>query len=115
MSEGMRADYQTLDSYAEWTDEVWVTPSDSPHTLSLKVLGLAGETGEVVELVKKYLRDGTPIDQANLAKELGDVLYYWARMCRHFGILPSDVMTTNVSKLMDRKSRGTIHGTGDFR
>lgn len=66
-------------------------------------LGLAGEAGEVANEVKKIVRDdGALLTQARhtaLVSELGDVLWYWARMLRELGITPDEVLSANVKKL----------------
>lgn len=86
-----------------------------------KALGLAGETGEVLEKIKKMIRDkngvfhATPEDIAELKKELGDVLWYLSAIAFYNGIDLDDVATTNLNKLEDRQARDKIHGSGDNR
>jgi NTP pyrophosphatase (non-canonical NTP hydrolase) len=77
-------------------------------------LGLAGETGEVVDCIKKGVRDGT-LDREKLIKEMGDMLWYWIRLCKIFGLPPEDIAYENLLKLEDRKKRGTVGGSGDSR
>lgn len=70
-------------------------------------LGLAGETGEVIELLKKAVRDKhdlNKVDRKELVKELGDVLYYWMIICDRFKIDPEHVMKMNVDKLVKRRA-----------
>jgi len=82
-------------------------------------LGLTGEAGEVSEKVKKVLRDksgefSNEVKQA-IAKELGDVLWYIAALCRDIG-MPMDVVAQmNLAKLQARKEQNKIHGNGDNR
>lgn len=81
---------------------------------------LNGESGELAELVFKAFRGGRfgtlDSDQKELAlKELGDILWYVARISDLLGFRLSDVMTTNIKKLFDRKDRGVLHGYGDVR
>ncbi len=82
-------------------------------------LGLAGETGEVCEHIKKSVRDdgGIVSDERKekLKKELGDVMWYIARLADDLGFDLSDIATINVSKLNSRQSRNVIHGSGDDR
>lgn len=66
-------------------------------------LGLAGETGEVVEMIKRHMR-GVEIDRAALADELGDVAYYWARLCLTIGHEPSQVLDQSLKKIESRRS-----------
>jgi len=83
------------------------------------VLGIAGETGECCEKIKKLFRDKHGIiDQEFLdmvTKELGDVLWYMARLADQFDINFNDIAKTNITKLLDRMERGKLHGEGDNR
>jgi NTP pyrophosphatase (non-canonical NTP hydrolase) len=83
------------------------------------VLGLAGETGEVVEKVKKILRDKKGIvekeDREEIKKELGDVLWYLAQICTELKLSLEDVAKTNLLKLKSRKERNKLRGSGDQR
>ncbi len=82
-------------------------------------LGLAGEAGEVAEKVKKVLRDngGTFDAQAVAAieKELGDVLWYVARLAAELGLDMEQIAAGNLAKLASRKDRGRLSGSGDER
>jgi NTP pyrophosphatase (non-canonical NTP hydrolase) len=83
------------------------------------VLGIAGETGELVEKVKKHFRDdyGEMSDEKldEIKKEMGDCLWYHARLADSLGINFNDVAKENISKLLDRKKRNKLHGSGDDR
>lgn len=112
----------SIDEYATFTEEMWFSGQPSPNQLppqalrelSIMTFGLAGETGEVIEHIKKLVRDGH-IDREALKKELGDAGYYWARICRFFGFWPSEVISANVTKLESRRERGKLRGDGDDR
>lgn len=69
-------------------------------------LGLAGEAGEVDDLLKKGIGHGHGIDNAKLTKELGDVMWYVANIATARGIKLSDVATANVAKLKARYPSG---------
>lgn len=77
-------------------------------------LGLAGENGEVLEHIKKAIRDNH-LDRDELKKELGDAVFYWARLCIFFGFEPSEVLSANKEKLESRRARGVLRGDGDNR
>jgi NTP pyrophosphatase (non-canonical NTP hydrolase) len=83
------------------------------------VLGLAGETGEACEKIKKLFRDngGVVDDEFKdlLVKELGDVLWYMARLADQFDIDFSFVASSNLFKLNSRMDRDKLHGDGDNR
>ncbi len=82
-------------------------------------LGLAGETGEVVEKVKKLLREKKGIvDEASreeIIKEMGDVLWYLAMLAEELKVPLSKVVETNIKKLNLWKDRRTVLGKGDNR
>ncbi|HEU4677318.1 MAG TPA: nucleoside triphosphate pyrophosphohydrolase family protein [Candidatus Paceibacterota bacterium] len=86
-------------------------------------LGLAGETGEVVEKVKKLMRNEgieradavSPEWRVELAKEMGDVLWYLAQLATEFDLDLDDIAEGNLEKLLSRKERGVLHSEGDNR
>jgi NTP pyrophosphatase (non-canonical NTP hydrolase) len=82
-------------------------------------LGLAGETGEVLEKIKKLFRDKKGVvgkeDKEELAKELGDILWYVSAISSELGLKLDYVAQKNVEKLTSRKTRDKIHGSGDNR
>ena len=84
-----------------------------------KVLGLAGESGEACDKIKKLIRDndGEVSDEkrVELVKELGDVLWYLAMVSKYLGVEFEKVAKMNIEKLQDRFERNKIHGSGDNR
>ena len=82
-------------------------------------LGLTGEAGEVANKVKKIIRDGSDSKDEKLVSEIkseiGDCLWYIAVLANDFNIKLSDIASANIEKLAIRKSKGTIHGSGDNR
>ena len=83
------------------------------------MFGLAGETGEISEKLKKHLRAGGALSElvgdVSIAKELGDVLWYVTRLADELGFSLGEVMQMNHTKLTNRFNRGTLHGSGDER
>lgn len=83
------------------------------------VLGLCGEAGEVAEKVKKIHRDKEGVvgelDRLEIAKELGDVLWYISTCAKDLNFTLEDIAAMNIKKLTSRKERGTISGNGDNR
>jgi NTP pyrophosphatase (non-canonical NTP hydrolase) len=84
------------------------------HQVIYPALGLAAEAGEVANKVKKILRDGK-FDREGISDEIGDCLWYIAALCRDLNVDLSEVAKNNLSKLRDRKERGTLKGSGDKR
>jgi len=80
--------------------------SDPDIMLAWNALGLAGEAGEVADLIKKAIFHRHDIDKAEVAKELGDVLWYVAALCTNLGLDLSDVMQANIEKLKLRYPNG---------
>ena len=71
--------------------------------------GLASESGESADLIKKlkyHGKDYTPEIREHLIKELGDVAWYWAQACIALEIDPEDVLLKNVEKLESRYPGG---------
>lgn len=103
-----------FDDYQEWTRSTAIYPRES--ALEYTVLGLVSEAGEVAGKVKKIIRDGDdgPLRDAAIA-ELGDVLWYLARVADELGVELSAIAVENHYKLESRKSRGVIGGSGDNR
>lgn len=62
-------------------------------------IGLASETGEFNEIVKKTLFQGKPLDKFHMKRELGDIIWYWVNACRALGFTPQEVIDENVTKL----------------
>lgn len=89
------------------------------QTIIYPALGLGNEAGEVLGKIKKVLRDNegvyTPDKKAEIAGEIGDVLWYMAALCRDLGIQLEHVAEENITKLKDRQARNVIHGSGDNR
>ncbi len=69
-------------------------------------LGLAGEAGECVDLVKKHLFQGHPLDKQKLADELGDVAWYLALAADSIGYDLDDILKLNIEKLRKRYPNG---------
>ena len=69
-------------------------------------LGIGGEAGEVIELVKKHKYHGRDLDLDALAKELGDLMWYLAETASQAGLSLSDVAAMNVEKLQKRHPDG---------
>lgn len=70
------------------------------------VMGLCGESGEAIDIVKKWLAQGHELDKEKLAKELGDICWYLAETATALGYSLEDIMTANIEKLRKRYPEG---------
>ena len=70
------------------------------------VMGLCGEAGEVIDLVKKHLHQGHPLNKDDLIKELGDVAWYLAEVSYAIDVDLETVLTSNIEKLKKRFPNG---------
>ena len=106
----------TLNEYQNFQKGVAIYPKQNlPIYPALK---LCGEAGEVSEKIGKALRDGVvepDIWKKELAKELGDVLWYISAIADDLGFTLQEVAELNRIKLISRKERGVLGGSGDNR
>lgn len=91
-----------LDRYQELANRT--APCD--NQLATFALGVAGEAGEVADLIKKHLGHGHPLDVQKLKLELGDVLWYVAALAALHEIPLSEVAEANIEKLTKRYPDG---------
>jgi NTP pyrophosphatase (non-canonical NTP hydrolase) len=82
------------------------TISNDEIMIIWNAIGLAGEAGEVAELAKKAIFHQHGIDKEKLAKELGDCLWYIAALCTKLDFDMSEIMQSNIEKLILRYPNG---------
>lgn len=121
----------SLDTYQTLATGTAIYPgSGSPLGLAYIALKCNGEAGEFAEHVGKAMRDDGYISDVHpvnyikglsperyflIIKELGDILWYVSAAANELDIDLSEVANRNLQKLYDRKSRGTLRGSGDTR
>ena len=76
------------------------------ETLINGVMGLCGESGEVIDLVKKHLHQGHPLDREKLIKELGDIAWYLAEVAYVLDTDLDTVLEQNIAKIKARYPDG---------
>ena len=76
------------------------------ETLINGVMGLCGESGEVIDLVKKHLHQGHPLDKEKLIKELGDIAWYLAEVAYVLDTDLDTVLEQNIAKIKARYPDG---------
>lgn len=106
-----------LNDYQSAALETAIYPQE--YDIIYPALGLTGEAGEVSDKVKKVIRDSsgkfTQEVKNEIAKELGDVLWYIAVLADRLGYPLEVIGNMNINKLKSRKARGTLSGNGDNR
>lgn len=65
-------------------------------------LGVAGESGELVDAIKRYAIYRKPIDKDNIKEELGDLLWFIEGVCQAVGFTKEECMEANIEKLKQR-------------
>jgi NTP pyrophosphatase (non-canonical NTP hydrolase) len=109
---------ESFREYQEATAQTAKYPKDK--AVEYLTLGLTSEAGEVAGKLKKLIRDADPNNPSEewvqmMASEMGDVLWYLARLADELGLSLSQIAEDNMDKLLDRKARGVIGGSGDNR
>lgn len=107
----------TLNDFQKGALETAIYPSECK--IIYPALGMCGEAGEVADKVKKVIRDNgqnfTDEKKAEIAKEIGDVLWYCATLAHDLGYSLETIGEMNYNKLKSRQARGKIGGEGDNR
>ena len=79
---------------------------DKKNVLINGVMGLCGESGEAIDIVKKWLAQGHELDKEKLAKEMGDIAWYLAETAYALEIPLEDILQANIDKLRKRYPEG---------
>ena len=108
----------TASMYQEKACETAIFPKK--QAMEYLTLGLTGESGEIANKVKKFIRDGAAKDEylakrIEIGYEIGDVLWYCAVLAEELEMNLGHIMEKNLEKLADRHKRGKISGSGDHR
>lgn len=105
----------TLNEYQQKALETAIYPTP----IIYPTLGLCGESGEVADKVKKVIRDNDSVftdeKKTEIAKEIGDVLWYCATLSNDLGYTLDEIAEMNYNKLHSRQQRGMLGGSGDNR
>jgi len=105
-----------LDDYQKEATKTAVYDENNPIAYCL--LGLTGEAGEVANKYKKVLRGDKELSnelRKEMAKELGDVMWYIAMTSKELGFTLDAIAQMNIAKLQSRRRNKTIKGDGDNR
>lgn len=104
--------------YQTKAKETAIYPKTEP-SWTYPALGLAGESGEIFEKLKKAIRDDggkiSPEKLDALKKEIGDVFWYLSALATELGLDLNEIAEDNIAKLFSRKERNVLQGNGDYR
>lgn len=109
----------SFNEYQQGTSRTAIYPGQG-EVIGLAYVGLGlGEAGEVQGKIKKVLRDDegvvTEEKRQDIAKELGDMLWYISQTATELGVPLGEIAQANLDKLSSRQERGTLKGSGDNR
>ena len=96
----------TINEYQELAMRTVNPDLDKNQMLINSVMGLCGESGEAIDIVKKWYAHGHELDREHLKKELGDIAWYLAEAATALEIELSDVLEANIEKLKKRYPEG---------
>ena len=96
----------TINEYQQLAMTTLNPQLDRKDVLINGVMGLCGESGEVIDIVKKHLHQGHELDREKLIKELGDVAWYLAEAAWALDVPLEDVLAGNIEKLKSRYPEG---------
>lgn len=74
--------------------------------LTMGAMGIAGEAGEICDLLKKHLFHAHGLDFGKTQEEIGDLMWYVALLCNTLGLTIENVMAANIEKLKRRYPQG---------
>ena len=74
--------------------------------ISNMIMGIVGETGEVVDIVKKAFYQGHELDMKHIEEETGDVMFYIVNLCNLLNLNLEEVIEKNYNKLLKRYPEG---------
>ena len=115
-----------FEKYTEFVDAVTSNESKSSESFSVRLrdlyseglpverlltaaVGMSAESGEFIEVVKKMIFQGKPVNEENLfhlKRELGDVMWYVAQACMALDTSFDEIVEMNVDKLKARYPGG---------
>lgn len=96
----------TINEYQKLAMRTLNTELSRKDVLINSVMGLCGESGEAIDIVKKWLAQGHELDKEHLVSELGDVAWYLAEAATALDIPLEQIFVTNVEKLKRRYPQG---------
>jgi NTP pyrophosphatase (non-canonical NTP hydrolase) len=103
----VKGDYtMNLNEYQRLAQRTSNKKADNIDHILNGLMGLNGEAGECIDILKKYFFQGHELDKGKLIDELGDVLWYIAETCEGIGVTMEEVAIRNIEKLKKRYPNG---------
>lgn len=96
----------TINEYQELAMRTVNPKLNKDEILINSVMGLCGESGEAIDIVKKWFAHGHELDREHLKKELGDIAWYLAEAATALDITLESVLEANIEKLKKRYPEG---------
>ena len=96
----------TINEYQELAMRTVNPELDKSKMLINSVMGLCGESGEAIDIVKKWFAHGHELDVEHFKKELGDIAWYLAEAATAIGVDLEDILAANIEKLKRRYPEG---------
>lgn len=95
-----------LNEYQQLAKRTANTMDGKQHAMVNYAMGLSGESGEIIDHVKKHIFHSHELDEVGMAKELGDILWYAANLADVLGFTLDEIAQMNVDKLKRRYPNG---------
>ena len=96
----------TINEYQELAMTTLNPELTKKDVLINSVMGLCGESGEAIDIVKKWMAQGHELDKVHLTKELGDIAWYLAEAATALEFPLDDILQANIDKLKKRYPDG---------
>ena len=96
----------TINEYQELAMTTLNPELTKKDVLINSVMGLCGESGEAIDIVKKWMAQGHELDKEHLTKELGDIAWYLAEAATALDLSLEDILQANLDKLKKRYPQG---------
>ena len=96
----------TINDYQRLAMKTLNPELDKRDVLINGVMGLCGESGEAIDIVKKHLAQGHELDREKLIKELGDIAWYLAEAAEALDVPLEEILEKNIEKLKKRYPEG---------
>ena len=110
---------QDIDRFQTITNDTRLYHPKLDHAIVYPLLGLTEEVGEFTGKIRKLFRDkDSRLEEKDLLAlklELGDIMWNVVVCAEALGLKMSDILNANLKKLEDRRRRGVVKGSGDYR